>query len=232
MTLEITGLSGAKKDKDLIVTNISQAIKNPNRANVYIDGEYSFSLLITQLSDQKLKVGQSINLEKLKQLQKLSGYGKVYQRTLEWVLSKPRSIKETKDYLIKKKFTNQIKAKKNQDSNYYQISSQDISSIISTLIDKNYLNDQKFVEYFLENRNLNKGISKKQIIQELKKKGIDNKIIDECLAKNIRTDEAEIKKIIAKKRDKYNKEKLIQLLLRKGFDHALIESVLTEDENF
>ena len=48
-------------DKILKVTDIRQGVKNPNRVNVFIDGDFSFSLDISQVVEYKLKVGSEIS---------------------------------------------------------------------------------------------------------------------------------------------------------------------------
>jgi len=88
----------------LRVTKISQGIKNPNRANIFINDKFEFSLNIAQLSDTKLKVGQQLSQSELDSLKQASDFGKLYQRTLEWVLARPRSVQETRDYLRRKQF--------------------------------------------------------------------------------------------------------------------------------
>ena len=132
------------------ITNIKQAVKNPERANVFVDGKYEFSLDVTQLLDLKLKVGQEITLAQLSEYKKLSEYGKLYQRTLEWVLSRPRSEKETSDYLYKKIYEKKL------DKEY-------IGKIIEKLEKKKYLNDEAFAKWYVENRFVKKGISKKRV---------------------------------------------------------------------
>ena len=59
---------------------------------------------------------------------------------------------------------------------------------------------------------------------ELVKKGIANDIIEQVLDK--RNDEEEIKKIIAKKRAKYDDDKLISYLVRQGFSYQLAQSLV------
>ena len=81
------------------ITDIRQAVKNENRVNIFVNKKYSFSLDVTQLVDLKLKVGAKISEEELAEYKKLSEFGKLYQRTLEWVLVRPRSEKETFDTL-------------------------------------------------------------------------------------------------------------------------------------
>ena len=94
--------------------------------------------------------------------------------------------------------------------------------IIARLVDKGYLDDQKFAEFWVENRFVKKGVSRKRLSLELMKKGISREIIEEVLDK--RNDEEEILKIIAKKRAKYDDEKLISYLVRQGFSYQLAQS--------
>jgi regulatory protein len=195
------------------ITNIKQAVKNPERANVFVDGKYEFSLDVTQLLDLKLKVGQEITLAQLSEYKKLSEYGKLYQRTLEWVLSRPRSEKETSDYLYKKIYEKKL------DKDY-------IGKIIEKLEKKKYLNDEAFAKWYVENRFVKKGISKKRLSLELAKKGISREIVERVLKDSGRDEKEEILKIIAKKRARYDDDKLIQYLGRQGFSYELAKDLV------
>ena len=197
---------------EFTITQISPAVKNQDRVNIYVNGKYSFSLNITQLVDYKIKINQKITKEKLEEYKHASTFCKLYQRTLEWVLTRPRSIKETRDYLIRKR----------------SLESEDIQLIIDRLIAKKYLDDYTFAEHYVEFYATKKGASRKRLQLELKKKGIRNEIIEEVLAKTKRSDEDEIKKIILKKRARYDDEKLIQYLIRQGFDFELVKETVRE----
>ncbi len=241
-----TKTSDARRSLDsdfgvLKITGLKQGVKNPNRVNVYVNNEYSFSLDVTQIVDFKLKVGQSIDLEKLDEFKSASEFGKLYQRTLEWVLTRPRSIKETQDYLngklriiLREHFTISeeqagkglyINASRNEQvrEKYSEFSEQ----IIERLISRGYLDDLKFAKWYVENRFVKKGVSRKKLEMELIKKGISREILDEVL--DGRDDEDEVKKMIAKKRNKYDDEKLIAYLCRQGFSYDLVKRVLNED---
>ena len=211
------------KGSVLRITDIKQAVKNQNRVNVFVDNEYSFSLDIAQLVDFKLKIGTELTQADVNKYQHASSYGKVYQRTLEWVLSRPRSIRETEDYLRKKQYD----LKKQEDKNV-ALENEEVAKIISTLIEKKYLNDETYAKYYVENRFTKKGISAKRLRMELNKKGISNSIIEEVLSSGVRNDEEEIKKIIAKKRSKYDDEKLTNYLLRQGFDYELVRTLIQQ----
>jgi regulatory protein len=212
-----------QESSEFKITDIRQAVKNQNRVNVFVNNEYSFSLDIAQLVDFKLKIGIELSQADISKYQHASSYGKVYQRTLEWVLSRPRSIRETQDYLRKKQFD----LKKQEDQNV-ALEDEEVEKIISTLINKKYLNDEAYAKYYVENRFTKKGISAKRLRMELNKKGINSTIIEEVLSSGARNDEEEIKKIIAKKRNKYDDEKLTNYLLRQGFDYELVRTLIQQ----
>ncbi len=195
----------------MIITNLKQGVKNPNRVNVFVDEKYAFSLDVAQVVDFKLKVDLEIDEEELAEFKKASEFGKLYQRTLEWVLVRPRSEKETRDYLAKKIYEKKL------DKNY-------IDLIIERLRARKYLDDAKFAEWYVENRFVKKGISRKRLKMELVKKGIKKEIIEHVA--NFRNDEEEIRKIIERKRKKYDDEKLINYLFRQGFDYQLARSLV------
>lgn len=202
------------------VTAIKPAVKNENRVNVFINDEFTFSLDISQVIDFKLKVGKTLSDAELEKLKKASNFGKLYQRTLEWVLSRPHSIRETRDYLKKKQF----------DKKEYGITDEDIEKVIKRLEEKNYLNDENFARYFVENRFKNKGISEKRLKLELLKKGVSTSAVESAFASIPRDETEEIKKIIKRKRARYDDEKLIQYLVRQGFDYQLSKSLVAETD--
>lgn len=200
-----------KQEPSFVITDLKQGVKNENRVNVFVDGKYSFSLDISQVVDFHLKKGLEISEEQLEEYKRASEFGKLYQRTLEWVLVRPRSEKETYDYLYKKIYEKKL------DKEY-------INRIINRLKEKKYLNDGTFARYYVENRFVKKGISKKRLRMELMKKGVAANTIDEVL--DGRNDEEEIKKMIIKKRARYDDEKLIAYLCRQGFDYQLVKDLV------
>ena len=96
--------------------------------------------------------------------------------------------------------------------------------IVQRLCEKGYVDDERFAEYYAENRFVKKGISKKRLKMELVKKGVEQDVIDGVL--NERDETEEILKMIAKKRAKYDDEKLTQYLCRQGFDYQLVRSLV------
>ena len=199
---------------ELRITDLRVGVKNPNRVNVFVNGKYTLSLDVAQVVDYEVKVGRVLSAKELDELKGASELGKLYQRTLEWVLLRPRSIRETKDYLRRKLRTSEDIAKFSDE-------------VISRLVARGYLDDKKFAEWWVENRFVKKGVSMKRLRMELLQKGIGADVIDEALERVGRNDKDEIRKVIAKKRAKYpDDEKLIQYLCRQGFSYQLVSELV------
>lgn len=115
-----------------------------------------------------------------------------------------------------------------------RITSEMIQEVVSRLESQNYINDQDFARYFIENRHQNKGISTKRLIQELKIKGIDSDIIEQAMFDQgtgnlFRDEEVEIEKMIKKQlRKTSDRQKIIAYLARQGFSYDLIRTKLDQ----
>ena len=232
--------SEERRDDLFRITALKQGVKNPNRVNVFVNDKFLLSLDVAQVVDYKLKVGKELSEQELSELKKASEFGKLYQRTLEWVLIRPRSEKEVRDYLFKKS--------RNIPRGHFATNGERVSEVshvttgrdervrgeVSGLSDKvlerlsvrGYLDDRVFAKYYVENRFVKKGISKKRLRMELMKKGVSREIIDEVL--DARDDKEELLKMINKKRAKYDDEKLIEYLARQGFPYDLAKETVQE----
>ena len=225
------------------ITELRQGVKNPNRVNVFVDGKYALSLDVAQVVDMGVKVGQTVTADELAEMKKASEYGKLYQRTLEWVLTRPHSVRETRDYLVRKLKISSSDTLRSRPSLRGSLapsllvsrerSSEDIfelsEMIIERLSQRGYLDDKRFAEWYVENRFVKKGISQKRLKMELMKKGVARDVIDEVI--DGRDDEEELRKMIDKKRAKYTPEKLIAYLVRQGFPYDLVRKLVDEIEN-
>ncbi len=203
------------------ITKMTPGVRDPNRVNVFLDGCFAFSLDVSQVVDLEVKVGLKVDKKRLKELRDASEFGKLCQRTLEWVLTRPHSIRETRDYLKRRKFKRvQLNRQREREEKkpLPEIQDETIELVMARLIEKRYLDDQKFAKFFVENRYIRKGISQKRLRMELKRKGVSDDKITTALIEVPRVEEEEIAKMIAKKRAKYNDFKLVNYLVRQGFD--------------
>lgn len=193
------------------ITSIKQQLKNPERASIFIDGKYAFSLSLSELVEAKLKINSEINEQQLKKLKKISEDGKLRNRAMEWTLNRPRSIREFKDYLYRKKADPDL-----------------ILKLQSEFEDKKYLDEDKFANWLTDLRR-RAGKSERAIRSELTSKGISRDVITQVLSKD-GDEEERLKALIQKKsklsRYKADPDKFKQYLMRQGFKYEDIKRVL------
>lgn len=213
------------------ITDISLQAKNPDRVNISVDGSFLFSLDLIQVGELGLKRGKEYTEAELAVLMDESQFGKLYGRALEYVLLRPHSAREMKDYLWRKTRETAYRSRKTGEIKKRPGVSQEIADrVFARLIEKGYIDDERFARWWAENRNVTKGASLRKLRSELQAKVISSAIIDATLSDAGRSDDEEIQKIIAKKRSKYpDDQKLMQYLARQGFSYETIASALRRD---
>lgn len=211
------------------VTKLTPGVRDPNRVNVFLDGRFAFSLDVAQVVDLNVKVDQELSPERLKELQDASEFGKLYQRTLEWVLTRPHSVRETQNYLrrrqIKRRQLNKQREREEKKP-LAELRDDMMTLVVERLVDKGYLDDEKFAAYYIENRYVRRGISHKRLRVELCSKGVETNLINKLLNQDVRDEKEEIMKMIAKKRKKYNDFQLVNYLVRQGFNFQLAKDAV------
>jgi regulatory protein len=210
------------------ITGITAQTKNQNRVNVMVDGVYRLSLDVFQLVDLGIKIGKEYTEQELTDLEAESQFGKTYARALEYCLMRPHSAKEVKDYLYRKTRDTRTKTGGIKKGVPTEITTR----VFDRLVEKGYVNDENFARYWVENRNVTKGASKRKLTAELRSKGVEQGIIERFLRDSSRSDEDELAKVIAKKQPRYpDEQKFIQYLMRQGFRYDDIKEALGSDDS-
>ena len=198
-----------------------------------VDGKYRFSLDILQVTELGIKIGNEYTEEELIELEDESQFGKLYARALEYTMMRPHSAKEVRDYLWRKTRTTKVRIRDTNELREKPGVSQAIADrVYERLVERGYVNDEKFTRYWVENRQANKGISARKLISELRAKGVDHTVIDNAMQNSPREEKSEIKKILVKRRHKYDDEqKLIAYLARQGFSYDTIRDALNDPDD-
>ena len=209
------------------ITAISVQVRDKNRVNVSVDGKYRLSLDMYQLVELGMKIGKEYTEEEMVTLEEESQFGKLYTRALEYCLMRPHSRRELKDYLYRKTRDTLSKTGQIRKGASVQLTER----VFDRLVEKGYIDDEKFAAFWIENRNLRKGSSKRKLSAELSAKGVDRAIIERLLVETDRTDPSELQKIIDKKRSRYDDEqKFMSYLARQGFSYDDIKSALNNSD--
>ncbi len=198
------------------ITKISQQAKKTDRYSVFVDEKYSFSLSEKALLDSGLVSGQQLSTEQIDHYKQLSSDDKLYNRALNYVALRPRSIWEVEFYLKRKDSPAPL-----------------IEQITNKLLELGLLNDEKFADMFVHDRALLRPTSKRKLIMELRKKHIAEEVIQRTLEEQPTDELSMLRAIVAKKRQlskfKDDDLKLMQFLARQGFGYSDIKQVLGED---
>jgi regulatory protein len=197
------------------ITAIKQQVKNPERVSIFLDGKYEFSLNLDELLQQGLKNGQELDKAGVKKLKKISADGKLRTRTMEWLLNRPHSTRELRDYLYRKKAEPEL-----------------IGAFIKEFSNKGYLDDRKFGEWFIELQK-RRAKSDRAVRSEMFKKGLGRELIDELLAAEPEDETARLKAMIEKKRKipryRDDAQKLAKYLTSQGFDWQQVKQFVLSD---
>jgi len=199
------------------ITLLKMQVQNPERVSVFVDNTYTFSLTISEVLEYKLKKDVELTEADIAVYKKISEDGKLRSLVYEWLIGRPHSTKELKEYLYKKKIDKDLQEK-----------------LIAEFTSKGILSDQRFAEWSAE-RLLRKNKSARAVANELRTKGIDSVTIQSVVSREETSDEAALKQLIHKlsTRSRYaDKKKLIAYLQTKGFRYADIKAALeiTEPE--
>jgi len=197
------------------ITAIRQQVKNPERVSVFIDGKYEFSLSLDEVVKHKIKNNDEIDKAGVKKFKKISADGKLRARVLEWLLNRPHSERELRDYLYRKK-----------------IEPEQTDSLVKEMTERGYLDNSKFAAWFTELQ-ARRGKSDRAIRAELFKKGIGREIADETIPQNAGGEQQRLKAVIEKKaklsRYRNDPEKLMRYLVSQGFSWQMVKNALAAD---
>jgi regulatory protein len=199
------------------ITAIKAQIKNAERVSIYLDGAYAFSLTQNQLLELKLHSGKELSEQDVTELKQASDYGKLLERVMNYIMIRPRSVREVHDYLWRKKADPEMSER-----------------IIKYFEDRGYLNDKSFASSWVRARQLTKPISKRRLVAELRQKGVASELIDNAVVNDEYDEVTALKEIILKKRKQaryQDEQKLMQYLARQGFGYDTIKNTLIEIEN-
>jgi regulatory protein len=190
--------------------------KNPKiqRASVYLNGEFAFSLDNEVVARQKLKIGRQLSPDEIKKLVEADHYQLCLNSAFQFLSYRPRSEAETSERLVQKGYQER-----------------EIEKVMLHLRRLNLINDTAFAEFWKENRNSFKPRSQRAVSLELRQKGVEAEVIQQVVG-DIDDSENAYRVATARVRNiKTNdfqvfRQKLGGYLQRRGFNYGVINSTV------
>ena len=146
-----------------IITALKAQKRNPNRINVYLDGEFGFG--VSRIVAAWLSVGQALSDEKISALKIDDEIEVAYQQSLRFLAYRMRSSTEVEQYLLEKGTGPEI-----------------ISQVFERLNRSGLIDDSRFAQLWTDNRSEFRPRSRRSISRELRLKGIPDDVIENTLS--------------------------------------------------
>ncbi|MBN2146682.1 MAG: RecX family transcriptional regulator [Anaerolineales bacterium] len=144
------------------ITALKAQKRNPQRVNVYLDGEFAFGL--ARITAAWLQVGQELSDEKIAELQAQDAQEAAYQQALTLLNYRQRTAAEMRQRLAQKGLPADL-----------------VTAVIERLQRNSLLNDQRFAQDWVENRSQFRPRSARLMAAELRRHGIDQDAIAQAV---------------------------------------------------
>jgi regulatory protein len=194
------------------VTALKYQKKNRQRVNVYLDGQYAFGLQASIAAG--LRVGQTLSLEEVAQLQSRDLAEVAYEGALGFLGYRPRSQAEVEAYLARRRSSPAA-----------------TQSVITRLTAAGLVDDDAFARYWVENRESFRPRGRRALRFELRRKGVADAVVESAMSE---IDERESAYRAAQNRAKrlssldYQvfRRRLGGFLQRRGFDYEIVKETV------
>lgn len=194
------------------ITGLQVQQRNKERANLYLDGAYAFS--ITLLEAARLKVGQRLSDAEVVRLREQADVDKAYDRALRFLTYRPRSEAEVAKYLASKGVVPEAQ-----------------QEIMGRLRHLGLVDDEAFARFWVESREHSRPSGWLALRSELRLKGVSDAIIERALEE---VDQEEGAYRAAQKQarrypnlsGREDQHKLGAFLMRRGFPYSVAKAAV------
>ena len=197
-----------------VITALEVQKRNKERVNVYLDGEYAFSLTLIEAA--RLHKGQTLDEAEVEALRDQNTIIKAVDQAARFLAHRPRSVNEVRRNLSRKQMPDAV-----------------VDAALSRLEAMGYLDDHAFARYWLENRTTFKPRGAMALRYELRQKGVTDTVIDSVLEDldehdaAIRAGRQKVSRYSGLTRREF-KNKLGSYLQRRGFSYPTSRDVIEQ----
>ena len=197
---------------DAIITRMEHQIRNKNRVSVFINDAFAFSTPLLRAS--ALKIGQKLPPSEIAELKAEYDTYSAYAIASRYLASAPRSRREIARHLERKKIEPHV-----------------IDLTLQKLEEHALINDASFTRLFVENRERMSPRSKAALRYELRRKGVEEEVIEQMTAPAndldlaLKAIQGRIRRFRGLKEDEF-REKGLSFLARRGFSYEVAAEAL------
>lgn len=204
-----------------LITSVERQKGNKHRYNLFVDGEYAFSVHEDIMIKHRLIKGETVEQAEIARIVQDDERHQCYLEAIRYIGRRPRALKEVKMHLKEKGYEPDR-----------------ASEAVDRLLREGYLNDESFAKLWTEHRIVSQRKGRRWVEMELSQKGVDDGDIAAAL-KGIDPEEeyAGALELGAKKwrttggEPLERKRKVMGFLLRRGYSNELVSRVIREIAN-
>jgi regulatory protein len=180
---------------------------NKERVNVFLDDKFAFAM--TAIAAAALRKGQYLSDAEIDQFKQADERDKAYNRAIRFLGFRPRSQAEVERYLQEKKYSPQV-----------------VAHTVERLRREQYLDDEAFARFWLENRERFRPRGRQALRYELRQKGLPGEVI-ETILDELDEDESAWAAVESKLsrwkglEELIFKQKVMAFLSRRGFNYEV-----------
>jgi len=195
-----------------MITALEPQKRNPDRVNVYLDGEFAFGLARRVAED--LRIGATLSPAQVEELNAADAVEVAMLRAWNLLSYRARTEQELRDRLAKYGFDQPV-----------------IDDVLNRMQQNGYVDDDDFAARWVENRSEFRPRGARLLRLELRQKGVDSNKIDQAVDG---LDEAALAERAARKRARRYKDldweefrkKMLGFLSRRGFNYDHIRAAI------
>jgi regulatory protein len=156
------------------ITALRAQAKDPQRVNVFVDGEFALGVSLNTISKEGLYVGKALSAEEFARVERAESSDKALHAALRFLEARPRSTFEIRERLRRKEFTDEA-----------------IQAAIERLAGLGMIDDAAFARSWVENRQASRPRGVGALRDELRRKGIDRAVTETLLSDETLTGDEE-----------------------------------------
>jgi len=193
------------------ITALTAQRRKRNRVNVFLDGEYAFSLQDTLAAT--LHPGQEVDERAIAELRRRDVVEDAYDRALNYLTYRPRSAWEIRRYLEKRGLGEDAQA-----------------VVLERLTRAGLVNDREFAQFWVENRAAHRPRGRRALRAELRQKGIATEVVEAAVsdvdedAAALAVGEGRARRLLSLDRQGF-RQRLYGYLQRRGFSYEVCRRV-------
>ncbi|WP_091260521.1 RecX family transcriptional regulator [Aneurinibacillus thermoaerophilus] len=208
--------------KVAVITRLERQKKNRHRINVYLNGEYAFAIHEDVLIKYRLNKGCELDEVEMRDVLEAEEKNRAEQYGLRYISHRSRTTEEVRQHLLAGGFPREV-----------------VEEVVQGFIQMKYLDDARYAQQWVEERMRLKPRGRHLLRQELQRRGVDARLIEEAFH-NMEQD-VEESACLEVARKKYARQhfasytemrnKIGPFLQRKGFPLDIIAKTLEKLKN-